>query len=169
MPDPQAARIRPAVVDDFDAVLALNLAFEHLTSPMDGARLADLHAHCHRHLVVDDGGVVAFLIAFREDADYDSVNYRWFDQHLARFVYIDRVVVDAAARGLGHARALYREIFELAAAAQVPYVTCEYDVEPLNEASRGFHARMGFREVARQTLQGGKQVSLQVAEIDAAS
>ncbi len=159
--------IRDATPDDFDVVLALNLESEHFLSPMDHARLEHLHAQCALHLVVEEAGrVAAFLMAFREGADYDSVNYRWFSNRFDRFLYIDRVAVAADARGRGHAGALYRAVFDHAAARGVAMVACEYDVEPPNEPSRRFHERFGFGELARQAVAGGrKQVSLQCAPV----
>src|SRR3974390_1696308 len=50
------------------------------------------------------GHVHAFLLAFDQDADYDSPNFLWFRERYPRFVYIDRIVVAASARGGGLAR-----------------------------------------------------------------
>lgn len=157
--------IRDATPADFDAVLALNAEAVHFLSPLDRVRLQQLHAHAAFHRVVDDGGVVAFLLALREDADYDSPNFRWFVGHVPQFLYIDRVVVAAPARGRGLGAALYDDIIALAAAHGVPRLTCEFDIDPPNPASEGFHARYGFREVGRQRLASGKQVSLQARAI----
>ena len=60
-------------------------------------------------------------------------------------------------------RRLYEDLFAFARATGVPCVTCEFDIEPMNEASRRFHARFGFAEVGTQSLSGGKRVSLQCA------
>ncbi len=115
-------------------------------------------------MVEDDARVIAFLLALREGAAYDSPNYRWFALRYERFLYVDRVVVASAARGRGAGALLYRDVFEFAATHAVDLVTCEYDVEPPNPASERFHARFGFREVGRQQLDGGKLVSLQAAQ-----
>jgi predicted GNAT superfamily acetyltransferase len=107
------------------------------------------------------------LLAFREGADYDSVNYRWFAERYERFLYIDRVVVSGRARAGGLGGALYRHVFTQAAQAGVPLLTCEFDLDPPNPASERFHRKFGFHEVGRQALYGGaKLVSLQVAMID---
>jgi predicted GNAT superfamily acetyltransferase len=46
-------------------------------------------------------------------------------------------------------------------------VTCEYNIEPPNEASRRFHDKFGFREIGTQWLDDGtKRVSLQAASLD---
>lgn len=161
--------IRDVKPSDADALVALNLESEHFLSPMDRDRLAELERQAACRLVIEqDSGVAAFLLAFREGADYDSANYRWFAVRYDRFLYIDRVVVGAAHRRLGHASRLYRAAFDAAARDGVELVACEYDVEPINEASRRFHDAFGFREVGRQTAAGGaKQVSMQLARVEA--
>lgn len=165
--------IRNATPDDFAAILALNAESVHFLSPLDSARLRHLHAQAAYHRVVEiDGAVAAFLLAFREDADYDSPNYRWFVRQYPQFLYIDRVVVAAAAQGRGLGARLYGDIIAFAAARGVTPLTCEFDLDPPNPASERFHGRNGFREVGRQRLANGKQVSLQaraVAEAQAQS
>lgn len=119
------------------------------------------------HRVVEcDGQVVAFLLALREGADYDSLNYRWFAAAYSRFLYIDRVVVSARYQGQGLGALLYDDLFAFARAAGIDKVTCEFDVEPPNEASRKFHAQCGFQEVGTQKVADGrKRVSLQLARV----
>ncbi|MGO4551011.1 GNAT family N-acetyltransferase [Lysobacter sp. 2RAF19] len=157
-------RVRDIVAADTDAILALNLESEAVLSPMDAARYAHLRAQsAYGRVVEEDGAVVAFLLAFREGADYDSVNYRWFDAHYEAFLYVDRVVVAQAHQGRGFGARLYEDLFAFARQAHVSSVTCEFDIDPPNEASRRFHARYGFDEVGTQTLPGGKRVSLQRA------
>lgn len=159
--------VRDANASDFHAIVGLNEASVHFTSPMDAARLAQLHAQAAYHRVAEvDGRVQAFLLALRERAAYDSPNYQWFERTYERFLYIDRVVVGAAARGLGLGIQLYADLFAFAAESGTARVTCEFDLDPPNPVSEQFHRRHGFREVGRQWLAGGKkQVSLQVREL----
>lgn len=162
-----SVRVRDAVPADFPHLLALNAAVVHFLNPLDPARLARLHAAaaCHRVLEAD-GEVAGFLLAFREGADYDSPNYRWFAARYPRFLYIDRVVVAPGRQGLGLGRRLYADLLAFARRTAAGLVTCEYDVEPPNEPSRRFHAAFGFREVGTQALgTAGKRVSLQVLEV----
>lgn len=156
--------LRDASPGDFAAVLALNEAFVDVLSPLDAAQLArlDAEAACHR-IVEEDGKVVAFLLAFREGAGYQSANYRWFCDNYARFLYVDRVVVAAQGGGIG--TRLYRDVYALARREGVPVITCEYDIDPPNPASERFHARLGFREVGRARLQGNKTVSRQLLDV----
>lgn len=156
--------IRPATPADFPAILALNEASVHFLAPMDRARLLALDAASSYHRVVEhDGQVLAFLLVFREGAGYDSPNYRWFAARHPRFLYIDRIVVSADARGLGLGPRLYEDLFAFAAQADVGMLCCEYDLEPPNPGSARFHARFGFHEVGQQRVaEGKKAVSLQV-------
>jgi len=160
-------KARPATAADFDAILVLNeesvAALSHLTVE----RLSALHAQAALHRVVeDDGAVVAFMLALRENAEYDSPNFQWFFTRYDRFLYVDRIVVSRNARARGAGTLLYRELFEFAAASSVDLVTCEYDLDPPNPRSRRFHARFGFAKVGRQRLAGnGKHVSLQAARV----
>ncbi|KGQ19133.1 Acetyltransferase, GNAT family [Lysobacter dokdonensis DS-58] len=157
-------RVRDIAPGDTGAILALNLESEAVLSPMDAARYAHLLAQSAYGRVLEEGGiVVAFLLAFREGADYDSVNYRWFDGRYDAFLYVDRVVVAASHQGRGLGARLYGGLFAFARAAGVPNVTCEFDIDPPNEASRRFHSRYGFTEVGTQDLPGGKRVSMQRA------
>lgn len=97
-------------------------------------------------------GTDAFLIACDETADYDSPNFLWFQGHCDRFVYVDRVVVGAAARGQGIARAFYEHLTALAVAAGHDRIVCEVNTDPPNPVSDAFHDALGFTEVGRATL-----------------
>ena len=162
-------RIREARREDFAPVLALNAESVHFTSPLDTSRLRHLHAQAAYHRVAEVGGVVvAFLLALREGADYDSPNYLWFARNYPRFLYIDRIVVARAKHGRGIGAVLYDDVIAFAAANGIAQLTCEFDLDPPNPGSARFHQRYGFREVGRQRVGGGKkQVSLQVREIQA--
>ena len=82
------------------------------------------------------------LIAFDQDADYDSPNFLWFRERYGRFVYVDRNVVApaqrvpqpcplAAVRSVREARRLGHD-----------QIVCEVNTEPPNPASEAFHARL---------------------------
>lgn len=159
--------VRDARAGDFDAILALNERSVALLSPLSPRRLLELDTQAALHRVVErDGAVAGFLLAFREGTAYDSPNYQWFATRYPRFLYVDRVVVAATARGAGLGTLLYRDMFGFAAATGVNLVTCEFDVDPPNPASAQFHASFGFGEVGRQWVgDGKKQVSLQVAAV----
>lgn len=162
VPVVEAMILRDGTADDALAVLALNHAFVSVLSPLDDERLAHLVGQATLYRVAEEEGrVLAFLLAMSEGADYHSPNYRWFAARYPRFLYIDRIVVAAEAQGLGLGETLYRGAFGHAASRGVSLVTCEFDIAPPNPASSRFHARLGFREVGRQVLGAGKEVSLQ--------
>ena len=100
----------------------------------------------------------AMLIALDPSAPSDSENFAFFRRLRARFVYVDRVIVDLAARGQGLASALYADLFAQARAAGHDFVGCEINVEPPNPASEAFHAKLDFGELGRARLANGKAV-----------
>lgn len=158
--------IRDATPADFPAILALNATFVAVLSPMDRERLEQLHGQAALHRVIEyEGQVAAFLLALRESVNYDSPNYRWFGTRYSRFLYVDRVVVAGDWQAQGAGRRLYQEAHAFALRNEVPVIVCEFDIEPPNPASQRFHARQGFREVGRQSLGGGKVVSMQALEV----
>ncbi|HWE07450.1 MAG TPA: GNAT family N-acetyltransferase, partial [Rhizomicrobium sp.] len=93
------------------------------------------------------GNLDAFLLAFDQDARYDSPNYLWFRSRYARFVYIDRIVVASSARKRSCARQLYHDLFGHALRAGHDRVFCEVNLSPPNPLSDAFHAALGFAEV----------------------
>jgi uncharacterized protein len=155
--------VRDVAEQDFAPILRLNLESEHFLSPLSLAQLRALRAQAwYCRVVGEEDSVRGFLLALRQGADYDSVNYRWFAARYSEFLYVDRVVIDAAARGQQLGVQLYEDLFARARAAGFNRITCEFDINPPNDASRRFHDRFGFREVGRQQVAGGlKTVSLQ--------
>ncbi len=88
-----------------------------------------------------------FLLAFDQDALYSSPNFHWVKARYARFVYIDRVVVDSAARSQGRARTLYKDLFGLAKTRGVGVIAAEVNSDPPNPISDAFHEGLGFETV----------------------
>lgn len=142
---------------DRAAVLALNTTEALATSVLDAPALDALLADAWWAAGVE-AGRAAFLIAFDETAAYDGTNYRWFRARCARFVYVDRVVVAAAARGRGLARRLYADLTAAARAAGHAHLVCEINLDPPNPVSDAFHAALGFVEVGRGSPRPGKTV-----------
>jgi len=147
--------IQPLDPAQASRVLALNNEHAEELSWLDAARLAELvgRAFLARRI----GAVDAFLLAFDQDADYDSPNFLWFRSRYPRFVYVDRIVVDRSARGRGHARRLYDDLFQQARRAGHQRIVCEVNREPPNRASDSFHAALGFTEVGLAAIHGGSK------------
>jgi predicted GNAT superfamily acetyltransferase len=136
-----------------DKLLALNNAHARELSWLEPARLEHLvrEAFYARRI----GELDAFLLAFDQDARYDSPNFLWFRDRYQRFVYVDRIVVASSARGRGHARKLYHDLFEQAARTGHERVVCEVNSSPPNPESDAFHAALKFDEVGRARIHDG--------------
>jgi len=157
--------LRAATADDYGVIVELNHVEVAHTSPMDLARLITLDGlACYHRVACIDARVSGFLLAIRSGAPYENENFGWFSQQYPSFVYVDRVVVSAAARGLRLGSLLYEDLFSWARQNAIALVTCEYNIVPDNEPSRLFHEKFGFREQGTQWVANGvKQVSLQTA------
>ena len=150
---PRIPAITPIPADAEPAILALNNANAVELSWLDPERLSMLLGQAFYARRV--GEADALLLALDESARYDSPNYQWFRQRYRRFVYVDRIVVALAARGLGLARRLYGDLFRHAAAAAHDTVLCEINLDPPNPASDALHGSLGFAEVGRARIHGG--------------
>jgi hypothetical protein len=163
------APIEPIGVQDAAARAALlDLNNDHAaeTSPLTAEGWCAMVAAAFSATCVDPPA--ALLIAFDQDADYDSPNFLWFRERYARFVYVDRIVVASAHRGNGLARRLYGDLFERARAAGHTRIVCEVNAVPPNPGSDAFHARMGFVTVGRADLAGrDKTVRYLAKDLDA--
>jgi hypothetical protein len=155
--DPSIRSIDPAEISSGSSLgeklLALNNSHARELSWLEPARLEHLvgEAFCARRI----GELDAFLIAFDQDARYDSPNFLWFRDRYQRFVYVDRIVVAAPARGRGYAQRLYFDLFEQAALAGHERVVCEVNSSPPNPESDTFHAALKFAEVGSASIHGG--------------
>jgi uncharacterized protein len=161
----QNVAIRDAAPTDFEDICALNLAEVQHTSAMNVARLTELQTlSCYHKVASLNGAVSAFLLAMCDGSPYVNENFEWFSKRYERFIYVDRVVVSRASRGLRLGSLLYEDVFRYARSKAIPLVTCEYNIVPPNEPSRLFHEKFGFRQQGTLWLANGtKQVSLQVA------
>lgn len=149
------AQIEPITQKLLPAVLALNNEHAEELSWLEPAELAHLVAQAFYAPGI--GNLEAFLIAFDQDADYSSPNFLWFKARYPRFVYVDRILVAPEARGRGHARSLYDDLFERAKQAGHDVVVCEINSDPPNPVSEAFHAALGFSDVGEAVIHGGKK------------
>jgi predicted GNAT superfamily acetyltransferase len=122
--------LRPLVPSP--ALLALNNAHAVELSWLEPDRFA--HMVAAAFLARQVGEADGFLLTFDQDAAYDSVNFLWLKARYDRFVYVDRVVVAAHARGRGLAGQFYSALFEAAAEAGHNRIVCEVNSDPPNLA-----------------------------------
>jgi predicted GNAT superfamily acetyltransferase len=142
--------MQPRAITDADlpAVLSLNEDSVRELSPLDEQRLRYIVALAHSSLLLErDGEVLAFAIAIAPGTDYDSRNYARLSECFARFLYLDRIAVTAAARRQGLGALLYDSLEQLAQ----PFgrMVCDVNVEPPNEPSLAFHAARGYEPIER--------------------
>ena len=139
----------------YKALLALNNAHARKLSCLERERLKHLiqEAFLARRI----GDLEAFMLAFDQDADYDSPNFLWFRSRYPRFGYVDRIVVASSVRGRGYARHLYSDLFDRAVRAGHDRAFCEVNTSPPNPASDAFHAALEFVEVGTASVYDGSR------------
>lgn len=156
--------VRDVQSGDLEAVLALNEAsVPHVNSvPMAQMEKFWREAAYFRVAVADEA-VAAYLVGLTPDADYASLNFRWFKARYDDFAYVDRVAVAEHARRLGLGSALYDD-FEKHFTGRAPRLACEVNLWPRNDVSMAFHRRQGFVQVGEQPVDG-KIVAMMVKEL----
>jgi predicted GNAT superfamily acetyltransferase len=93
-------------------LLPLNNQSARETSLLDAAKFARMIAAARVATIVWPNA--AFLLAFDQDAYYDSPNFLWFRGRFDSFVYVDRVIVSNAHRRAGLGRLLYVDLLRRA-------------------------------------------------------
>ena len=58
--------------------------------------------------------LIGFAICFRESRLYWSENYKYFENKLDQFLYVDRIMIRSEYRRQGHAKRMYEDIFNFA-------------------------------------------------------
>lgn len=139
---------------DTPALLELNNAHAAELSVLDDAGLGRLLGGAFYAKCI--GSLEAVLIALDQTHPaYASPNYLWFRARYPRFVYVDRIVTAEVARGKGHAKRLYADLFATASASGHELIVCEVNSDPPNPASDRFHESLGFEEVGAAEIHGG--------------
>jgi len=117
---------------------------------LDEARAEWLVRHSFfPRLATLDGHTAGVLIALSETARFDSDYYRWYVARYKNFVYVDRVVIAAWARGQGVATELYRDLEQMAEEKNLA-IAAEVYSDPPNVPSLNFHRKLGYQEVGTQ-------------------
>lgn len=146
--------VKPLEPEDFHAVLALNEASVQFTSPLYMDELDDLVGQSAYARGIGEP-LQGFLVAMDINSVYESVNFLWFRERHSNFLYVDRVVIDEAARGKGFGRALYHDLFAFAQDGGYGRICCEVNFDPPNPTSDAFHKALGFEETGRAVLNDG--------------
>lgn len=160
--------IRKAQKEDYPEILKLNQNDVEMLSPLDDDLLSKMDELSEIfHVIEQDMGIVAFILAFADGCDYWSDNYKWFSDNYANFIYIDRIVIDENYRKQGFAKKLYENLFDYASENNYDLACAEIDIEPeYNHPSIAFHKKMGFKEVGTRISKQTLTVSLQTKELE---
>lgn len=153
----QQVAVRSVQSTDLAWILALNKVHEEALSPLNAERLEELVEAAALVRVADAGA--GFVICFDQTAEYDSPNFIWFRERYERFLYVDRIAVDATKGIAGVGKALYSAVAGAAADANYPLICAEVNTDPPNPGSLAFHAKQGFETVGEAHLpERGKSV-----------
>ena len=93
--------------------------------------------------------IAGFIICFRENSEYESLNYKYFDQNKEKFLYIDRVLIKSNYRRMGLGTRVYKYLDEIAAKELLP-ICCEVNSDPPNDISIKFHIKTGFKKIGKK-------------------
>ncbi|MCC6269729.1 MAG: GNAT family N-acetyltransferase [Microbacteriaceae bacterium] len=144
-------RLRDLTALDVPSMLALNNDAVPAVPASTEVELAELlRMSSFGFAAVSGEEFLGFVVGFEPGLDYASPNYRFFENRGTDHLYVDRIVVAEAARGMRVGQTLYNRVVDLAVDQGRAEVTCEVNIEPPNPASLAFHSRLGFSEVDRQ-------------------
>ena len=110
-----------------------------------------LSVSSYHSILLEENELIGFSICFRESRPYWSENYKYFEDKLDRFLYIDRIAIRSEYRRQGHAKRMYEDIFNIASQDDL-IVTAEVNTKPANQGSLRFHEYMGFKEVGARSF-----------------
>tara|TARA_Y100001970_G_C13900456_1_gene683377 strand:- start:194 stop:691 length:498 start_codon:yes stop_codon:yes gene_type:complete len=159
-------KIIDACHSDMDFILDLNQRFTPAVSDSSNDMISYfLDISNYFKVMKVDKTSIGFLIALMPGKDYQSENYRWFDNRYESFMYIDRVVISKEYQGRGYGKLFYDNLCTYSK-GHSNYIVCEVNKKPLNQQSITFHKKYGFYEVGVQDTESGKKcVSLMVYNI----
>jgi uncharacterized protein len=153
---------------DLQRVLSIN---QGAVPNMNSLELADIDRFAadaaYFRVAEIESEIAAFLVVLDATTDYDSINYRWFRERYAAFLYVDRIAVDPRFQRRGLGQALYQDLFAETRRRGVARICAEVNLEPPNPGSIAFHRALGFRKVGElEHPDGGKKVAMFVREED---
>ena len=63
----------------------------------------------YHSILLKDAELIGFTICFRESLSYWSENYKYFENKLDQFLYVDRIAIRSEYRRQGHAKRMYED------------------------------------------------------------
>ncbi len=107
-------------------------------------------------LVLLDGQAAGIIVVLSDSCGYDSDYYRWFTDRYKNFLYIDRVVIAAWARGQGVAKQIYQAVERIAEERDLAIVA-DVHSEPPNVASLNLHLATGYEVIGTEYMTAQKK------------
>ena len=101
-------------------------------------------SNCSKGLKIR-GKIAAFMICFREDSEYESKNYLYFNRKYKEFLYVDRIGVSKNLENNGLGSILYKDVIENF--GEDLKICAEINIRPMNEKSIIFHEKHDFKKV----------------------
>lgn len=142
--------IRPAEDHDVDAMILANNAEIPAVSMLDREVATHLMELADLALVAEVEGVFAgFVLALPAGIpDFQATNYRWFEDNLDDYLYVERIVVAQGSQGRGVGRTFYDHLIE---DSDRSHLVSEVNTNPRNDASLAFHDRYDFQPIGELT------------------
>ena len=137
----------PLALSDLEAIRAINQENIPEVSDIESIeRLKQLIEWSSHLIVVRESEIAGFIILMRENQEYESLNYDFFNKKDEPFLYVDRIAIQEKHQRKGLGKLIYNKVIELGKELDVN-ITCEVNTVPINEPSLAFHAGFGFEEV----------------------
>tara|TARA_B100000242_G_scaffold233979_1_gene173889 strand:- start:50 stop:538 length:489 start_codon:yes stop_codon:yes gene_type:complete len=106
---------------------------------------------------IKKGICLGFVICLRENTNYKSINYKFFQNRHNKFFYIDRIAIANKYQSSGIGSILYNKLLSIKVKFNIP-ICAEVNIDPPNESSINFHRKHGFSEITESTLKEGYSV-----------
>ena len=106
---------------------------------------------------IKKGICLGFVICLRENTNYQSINYKFFQKRHDRFFYIDRIAIANEYQSSGIGSTFYKKLLSIKDRFNIP-ICAEVNIDPLNELSINFHRKFGFSNITERTIKEGYSV-----------
>ena len=132
--------------------IKLNNSYSPFLGPLDSIDQTEklLNMSLYTLVLMDQDTIKGFCVVFKENSDYGSENYKYFNKKHKEFLYIDRIGISGDLKQKGIGTSMYNYIFNNNE-NHVP-VCAEVNSIPLNEASISFHLGLGFKDIHKKRL-----------------
>ena len=107
---------------------------------------------------IKKGICLGFVICLRENTNYKSINYKFFQNRHNKFFYIDRIAIANKYQSSGIGSNLYSKLLSIKDKFKIP-ICAEVNIDPPNELSINFHRKHGFSKITERTIKEGYSVA----------